>query len=427
MNNTKSLLSHLFSLHRGDIKPGTDRVLCMLNALGNPHLLYPTIHVAGTNGKGSITSLIASILQESGYKVGLYTSPHIFSFNERIRIDGIPIPDEHITTTYDKIDGIARQINATFFEITTAIAFHYFMQQRVNIAIVETGLGGAFDATNVIAPIISIITSISIDHTEYLGNTLMDIAREKIEIIKPATPVLSVNNKPEIVKKMLEKAKEVNSKLYVLNDYPHVDIISYTNDLKMCIEIVDLMHRTKAAVVSPLIGENQAMNINAAMFAIQMISSVFDVKTDNIVKGIERVRENTGLHFRIECVHTDPLVIIDVAHNIASISSLINALDEASTIDKWNFVFGAMHDKKIDEMLKIIATRCNNLIVVQPDIQRAETAETIATIAAEVGIEKIHTAKTPSNAVELIKKFNEPTIICGSFYVAEELALALKF
>ncbi|MBI3259291.1 MAG: bifunctional folylpolyglutamate synthase/dihydrofolate synthase, partial [Ignavibacteriae bacterium] len=184
------ILTRLFSLHRFGIKPGLERTLSLLELLENPHTKFPSIHVAGTNGKGSTSSMLAAILTAAGYKTGLYTSPHIREFNERIRINGVPISDVDIARFAVPLLDESEKASTTFFEITTVMAFAYFAEQKVDIAIIETGLGGRLDSTNVILPEVSIITSIDLDHTQYLGLTLESITGEKAAIIKPETPVV---------------------------------------------------------------------------------------------------------------------------------------------------------------------------------------------------------------------------------------------
>ncbi len=206
-NKKEEILAHLFSLQRFGIKPGLERTQHLLNFLGNPQNSFPSVHIAGTNGKGSVCSMLASVFMEAGYKTALYTSPHLVRFNERIRVNIIEISDNDIIRLAEILMPEGEKIGATFFEITTAMAFRYFAEQKVNVAVIETGLGGRFDSTNVLKPLLSVITSLDIDHTEYLGKTIKDIAFEKAGIIKENTPVIVSRNSTEAISVIKEKSR----------------------------------------------------------------------------------------------------------------------------------------------------------------------------------------------------------------------------
>lgn len=439
------ILKHLFSLQHGKMNHGLSRTNTLLKKLSNPHEFFPIIHVAGTNGKGSICSLIASILQENGLKVGLYTSPHIIDFSERIRVNGKNISDADLAQSYSLIKNLSKKINASFFEITTAIAFYHFRNSFVDVAVVETGLGGKFDSTNVVEPILSIITTIDKDHCEILGENLIDIAKEKAGIIKNNSMVLIQDNQNiELLELFQKVAKQHSSELFFTFDFPKIDMQGFTEDLKMILtinlpdweasnflnqnleaynllnpnsETYILIHQEQFPIKTNLLGIHQINNIRIAIFAALLISNKFDIKHAAIVNGIEKISENTGFKYRVECISKDPYLIIDVAHNPQSIHRLVQTITEVSNIKKWNFIFGAMKDKNIHKMLKSIHPICEQLIIVQPNIERAATTLSIKKIAQSIGFNNITVKKSIANAV---KKITSPTVICGSFFTVSE-------
>ncbi len=419
----QKLLNYLFSLNRRDIKPGLERITLLLDFLGNPQMDFDTVHIAGTNGKGSVASFITSILMESKLNVGLYTSPHIFKFGERIKINNKMIDYVTLSEIYEVIKDKAVEISATFFEITTAVAFYYF-KKKVDIAVIETGMGGRFDATNVLQPLLSVITKISEDHLDYLGNTLQEIAREKAGIIKKDIPVIAAQNNEEVNKVLLNKASEVGSEISFVQNYSPNDILSYSDDMTM--EILLELDGEKVKVFSPLIGEQQVENINIAVKAIQTLRNKYNITNEAIISGIKKVIHNTLLHFRIEKIDDNLPIIIDVAHNKNALDVLVSTIKVATSIDKWDIVFGAMKDKDSKSMLESIKPICNNLILVQPAIGRAEQTEILAEVANEMGFESIINAKVAEMAAEVVKKNANPTLICGSFYIANEMFEALN-
>jgi dihydrofolate synthase/folylpolyglutamate synthase len=237
MEATSKLLKELYSLLHSNMSSDTTRISELSNFLNNPHKKYPIVHIAGTNGKGSVCCLLASILQENGLKVGLYTSPHIVEFNERIRINGIKISDKDIEKHYNIINQFAAELKASFFEITTAIAFNYFAENKVDIAVIETGLGGRLDSTNIVEPMLSVITNIDIDHSDLLGKTIQSVATEKAGIIKAATPVLLQEANPQVFNIFQSKATEMRSSFFVSFDVPRIEFIDLDDTFRMQINL----------------------------------------------------------------------------------------------------------------------------------------------------------------------------------------------
>lgn len=422
----EEILSKIFSLHRFGIKPGLERTLALLDKLSNPQKKIKAIHVAGTNGKGSVCSSIASVLTEAGYKVGLYTSPHIFEFNERVRINGVMISDEDLVRIGSDILEKAESFEATFFEITSAIAFQYFFEQSIDIAVIETGMGGRFDSTNVINPIVSVITSIDLDHKEYLGETLEEIAFQKAGIIKAGVPCIVSDNHPNLFDVFTKEAEKVGTKVAFAEDIVETKITEYLADLSMYVDvkspIAEYTHLN-----CRLAGEHQANNLKAVILALESIKSEFNWTYDNLNKGLTNVYEYTGLIGRVEVMSLHPLIILDVAHNPASMSALVTLLHNCGYGDmKFDFIFAAMQDKDYSVMLEKFQPLCDKLILSKPKIDRAAEVSDLEASAKALGfanIEKIPSIKT---AVKYAIDSERPIIICGSFYLAGEAMEVLE-
>jgi len=262
----KQLLEKLFSLHRFGIKPGLERISLLLNEFGNPQNKYKKIHVAGTNGKGTVSSCIASILQESGLKVGLYTSPHFFSFNERIKVNGKDIDDDSVCALLEKMFEFSTDF--TFFDFTTALAFIYFAEQKVDYAVIEAGMGGRFDSTNIIIPEVSVITQIDLDHQEYLGNTIEEIALEKAGIIKQGVECVVAEQKHNIKEIFRKTAAEKQSELMFVDEHYFAKGIKFNPDLTT--EFTAITPKGEYKIKSPLAGRHQIRNVLTAIAAVEM-------------------------------------------------------------------------------------------------------------------------------------------------------------
>ncbi|MGA2297386.1 MAG: folylpolyglutamate synthase/dihydrofolate synthase family protein [FCB group bacterium] len=420
------ILKKLFSLQRFGIKPGLERTIRLLEAYGNPHLNFPSIHVAGTNGKGSVCSMVASILTEAGYKVGLYTSPHIIDFNERIRINGKTITDDELISLTNELMPVSDKLGCTFFEITTAMAFKYFSDKKIDISVIETGMGGRFDSTNVLNPIISAITPIGLDHQEYLGNTLEEIAFEKAGIIKVGVPVIIGDDNKKIEHIFLKKAEEMNSEIIFVENQFHSEVKEYSADLSMTIKVESENFSFNTLNVETG-GKHQLNNVLTALAIIKKISNQYSIKETAIVEGLSNIRENTGLVGRLELLRKKPPLVIDVAHNPASVQVAVDTLLVSGYKDtKWTIVFGAMADKDILQMLKILEPICNKLIATRPNIERAEKVENIIEFAKNAGINKTESSSSVSNAVQTAFSNQTPILIIGSFYLIGEALLELK-
>ena len=346
-------------------KPGLETTLRLMAHVGNPHLQLQAIHVAGTNGKGSTSHLIAAALQASGRKVGLFTSPHLVSLTERIRINGVPIPEEVVAAFITEHKDFLDALQPSFFETMTALGFWYFVQQKVDIAVVEVGLGGRLDSTNVLTPILSVITNIGLDHTEFLGNTLTQIAREKAGIIKPGVPVVIGESHPQTMNVFLAKAQECGSEIYFADQCEYLR-----------------RTRLKTAPECELKGNYQEHNLQTAFVALRELG----IKNEEIRKGFEKVCTMTGLRGRWEVLQEQPLVICDTGHNSHGIQYVARQLKDLQTNHIW-LVFGMVNDKDTEVVMRLLpAGERYHYIFTRPNTSRARSAQEMLRLWGKEGI-----------------------------------------
>lgn len=313
-------------------KEGLSNTHALDKHFGHPHIYYKTIHIAGTNGKGSCSHSLAAILQSAGYRVGLYTSPHLVDFSERIRINGKPIDRQYVIDFVENERNFFEPLHPSFFEVTTALAFKYFKDMQIDIAVVEVGLGGRLDCTNIISPILSVITNISFDHTQFLGNTLTKIAEEKAGIIKQGVPVVigETTNEPQLV--FNTKASEMNAPIIFAEDKPHYDATSMMTDLK---------------------GLYQQKNVNTILTAVDQLKNILKITEENIKEGLANVCRMTGLRGRWQTICECPLTICDTGHNAAGWTYLSKQITEQQC-NKLHIVFGMVDDKDVDTVMKML-------------------------------------------------------------------------
>ena len=313
--------------------------------LNNPHNSFKSVHIAGTNGKGSTAHMIASILQEGKYKVGLYTSPHLKDFRERIKINGKMINKDFVSDFILKNMDFFNQNSFSFFEMTVGMAFEYFKKNSVDIAIIETGMGGRLDSTNIISPELSVITNVSMDHVKFLGNTIEDIAIEKAGIIKSHIPVVIGEKQNDVSNVFINKAEEKKSKIFFAEDF---NIKEYECELK---------------------GSYQKNNIKTAIVAIELLNDTeIKINEKNIIDGLNKIIQNTGIRGRWEIIGNKPLIICDVAHNIDSLSIVINDIISIKS-NKIHFVLGFVNDKNLDSIVDIFP-ESSNYYFAKPNIER---------------------------------------------------------
>ncbi|MEN3026227.1 MAG: folylpolyglutamate synthase/dihydrofolate synthase family protein [Chlorobiota bacterium] len=410
-----TLLQRLYRLHRFGIRPGLDRITALLDRLGNPHHRYPSIHVTGTNGKGSVCAMTASILQAQGYRVGLYTSPHVCHFSERIRIGGIPASDEAIAEWLPPLLETAESLGATFFEVTTALAFQLFAEHGIDIAVVEVGMGGRYDATNVISSAVAVVTSIDYDHQQFLGSTLEEIAWQKIGIVKPDSAVVIGERDPRLRGLLTQWAYEAQARQVVIPQAvpKRLQALPTLEQLVFLPEIGEL--------VLPLAGEHQAWNLAIVLSIRELLAPMFPVEGAALAEGLRHVRQWGGLRARIEPLRLSPPLVVDVAHNPGGISALLQALDlHGYSSTRWQLVFGAMADKDYESMLRLLAPHTSHLIACSPATERAVPAEQLATVASRCGFSSIEVIPSVAEAARRAWERECPTLIVGSFYVVGE-------
>jgi dihydrofolate synthase / folylpolyglutamate synthase len=416
MNIEKSL-QKLYSLHTFGIKLGLDNIGKFLHYIGNPQKELKAFHIAGSNGKGSTASFITSILMELNYKVGLYTSPHFVRFNERVKINNIEIPDYYISNFIEDYENYIDVNGLTFFEVTTAMAYKYFAEQNVQFAVIETGLGGRLDATNTLNPLASVITSISLEHTNILGNTTKEIAVEKAGIIKQHSKVF-IGRLPEDAEAVIKsRCENLGCELYKLDDY----LIEKKNSLELFNKNMEI-----SKSIMPLKGVHQEFNAALAGLAISKTLNLNDFSL--IQLGIKNAVINTGLHGRYEFYKRNPDIIFDSAHNPDGIKSFIQVFKEDyKKYSKKTLLFGVMKDKAIEEMLLNIKNYFDEIYITEIDIERSCKIEELLKICY-----KIHLAvKIVKEPVELLTEFessskNECLVVLGSMYLIGAIKSKLK-
>ena len=369
-------------------KPGPENTLRLMAHLGNPHERLKAIHVAGTNGKGSTSHLIAAALQAAGYKVGLYTSPHLVSLTERIRINGTPVPEEEVVRFVEENKTFLDETQPSFFETMTAMAFAYFAAQGVDIAVVEVGLGGRLDSTNVLTPLLSVITNIGMDHTEFLGNTLTKIAREKAGIIKPGVPCVIGETHPQTMNVFLDRARECG----ILGEGPE------TTDCRIWFADQCGYLRTRRLREAPeceLKGLYQEHNLQTAFVALKVLRNygAVNIPPSAIREGFAHVCRLTGLRGRWETLREKPTVICDTGHNSHGLQYVAKQLKELPHPHIW-IVFGMVNDKDTDVVMRLMPHgERYHYIFTTPNTQRARTAEEMRNLSLTLptweGTEKI--------------------------------------
>ena len=356
-------------------KEGLQNTLALDKHFNHPHTNFKTIHIAGTNGKGSCSHSLASILQEAGYKVGLYTSPHLVDFRERIRVNGQCISKERVVKFVEDERKFFEPLHPSFFELTTALAFKYFDEQKVDIAIIEVGLGGRLDCTNIISPILSIITNISFDHTQFLGDTLAKIAAEKAGIIKKGVPVIIGEANEETSPVFQSKANEVNSDIVFAEDNAIV-----TSSSPMADGGRRYYLSNNSTLVGELSGDYQERNMNTILCACNILKQMNIIKNDDVIaKGLTNICKNTGLLGRWQTIQNNPTVVCDTGHNVGGWNYLAPQT-QRQQCNQMRIVFGMVDDKGINSVMYLLP---KNAIYywTQAESKRAIKAERVAEIA----------------------------------------------
>ena len=408
-------------------KEGLYNTVTIDRHLGCPHKLYKTIHVAGTNGKGSVSHTLAAILQASGYKTGLYTSPHLTDFRERIRIDGKPISPDFVVKFIENNRDFLEPLHPSFFEVTTAMAFSWFAQQEVDVAVIETGLGGRLDCTNIIKPVLSIITNIGFDHTKFLGDTLPRIAFEKAGIIKKNVPAIIGEHCDQTRPVFERKAEEVGTRIVFAQDNCKIISHKYINPSKVVYETAAL-----PGLESGLAGMCQEKNANTILTAVDELKRRrFRITEDAVRKGFRDVCRMTGLRGRWQLVRRKPDIICDTGHNSHGLKYIARHLEELSSkpgAGQLRIVMGMVNDKDISDVLAVMPRNARYYFT-QASVQRALDASTLRDMARQAGLtgrvfrsvaQAINTAQREASPEDLI-------FVGGSTFVVADLLTMRDF
>ena len=405
-------------------KADITNTVSLMHHLGNPERRFRSIHVAGTNGKGSVSHMLASILMQAGYKVGLYTSPHLVDFRERIRINGAMIPQEEVTRFVELHKDYMQSLQLSFFEMTVGLAFDYFATQQVDVAVVEVGMGGRLDSTNVIMPDLSIITNIGFDHTQFLGNTLPLIAGEKAGIIKPGVPVVIGETHPETRPVFEQKAAEMGAPIYFADDRYRIiaqpePLSLQSSDLRFTVEKMGIENgelrienypsaaaNSQLSILNsqftgdtpaqfsilnsqftcPLSGSYQLKNLATLFQALELLPTVgYTISPDNIRNGIARVVQDTGLHGRWEKMDEHPLTICETAHNADGVRAMLQKLGEIP-YHHLHLIYGCVNDKDFRSILQMLPHDRTTYYYTQPSVPRALPVAQLAEAAASCGM-----------------------------------------
>jgi dihydrofolate synthase/folylpolyglutamate synthase len=369
------LYSRLPVFHRigaAAYKPGLGRTIQLLESVGNPQYTFKSIHIAGTNGKGSSSHSLASVLQEAGYKTGLYTSPHLFDFRERIRINGRMIPENRVIEKVAAWKSLTEQLEPSFFELTVALAFDFFAEEQVDFAVIEVGMGGRLDSTNVITPELSLITNIGFDHQQFLGDTLPQIAFEKAGIIKSGVPVIISEALEETASVFTQKASDENSAVYFAGMRYEVADGGF-QDGKRLAHVRDKKTDKIDSFRLSLGGNYQMKNLCGILASVEMLREKgFRISEESLHSGLEKVKENTGLRGRWDVLRQKPLLVCDTAHNEDGIREVVAQLNEIPCRNLW-MVWGMVNDKEHAKVISLLPRKAR-MLACQPDIPRALSA-----------------------------------------------------
>jgi dihydrofolate synthase / folylpolyglutamate synthase len=403
------------------IKKDLDNTIVFCNALDNPQYKYKTIHVGGTNGKGSTSHMLAAILQKAGYKTGLYTSPHLKDFRERIRVNGKMVSKPFVSHFVKSQQALIEKIEPSFFEVTVAMAFSYFAQQKVDVAVIEVGLGGRLDSTNIIRPDLSVITNISLDHTNLLGNTLAEIAFEKAGIIKPNTPVIIGEHQPETDPVFIKKANEQQAPLIFAEDRLQTsNIIKKSNFLQ-----VDIYQQGETLLKNlklDLSGSYQLKNIITVLETVESLrKNGYHIPDDAIYQALKNVKKLTGLQGRWQTLAKAPLIICDTGHNKAGINEVLQNIEQTKH-QTLHMVIGMVKDKDINGVLQLLPKNAHYYFCT-PQLERALPSKELAEQAASYHLKgsAYATVIAALNAAKEKAKKEDLIFVGGSTFVVAEI------
>ena len=419
--NYEEALAYIHNVEWYGKKPGLHRMLWLLDRMGNPHKKLKFVHVAGTNGKGSTCSMISSVLKEAGYKTGMFTSPYIHVFNERIQINGQMISNEDLVEIVEYIKEFIGEIEEkpTVFEIITLIGMEYFKRQQCDIVVLEVGIGGLLDSTNVIeSKEAAVITSIGFDHTGMLGKTIVEITKQKAGIIKENTDVVFWNRNKEAADVMKETCKETNSTLYV-PDYEALKSVS----IDLSGQTFD--YKNYKNLYIPLVGSYQLENAAIALTAIEVLKKKgYGIEESHIYEGLREA----GWIGRFEVISKEPVIIVDGSHNPPGMKATAESLKKHFQDQKITFIIGVMADKELDEMMPYILPLAKEFITVTPDNPRAMTAEALAEYLRNAGAKADSFETVEAACKEAVSLAGKSGVVCalGSLYLVDEVTRGLQ-
>ena len=404
-------------------KPGLERITSFCQHLGNPQRNYYTIHVAGTNGKGSVSHMLASILQQAGYRTGLFTSPHLSDFRERIRVDGEMIPKQKVVNFVDKHQAKMQELELSFFEMTAAMAFDYFDQSDVEVAVIETGLGGRLDATNIIVPILSVITNIGMEHTEFLGDTIQKIASEKAGIIKKSVPVILGEASEEYNSVFEARAEELHSRLIYAQQEWCLNGVEHFDNENQHFSLTRTRDERGYELDVDLLGDYQRNNIVTACAAADILAeqTPLTISRRAFREGLARTAATTSLMGRWQVLGNEPYMVADTGHNLHGMRYVVEQLN-AMECDRLFCVIGFAKEKALEDIMAILPTKAH-YIFTRASIDRARPIEDIAAVADKLGL-KYECKPTVREAIAYAKSLALPTdaiFIGGSNFVVAEI------
>ncbi|MDF1574661.1 MAG: bifunctional folylpolyglutamate synthase/dihydrofolate synthase [Bacteroidales bacterium] len=411
-------------LGKAAYKDNLDNTHKLDQALGHPHLSYPTIHVAGTNGKGSVSHMIASVLQASGLKTGLYTSPHLLDFRERIRINGRCIPENEVTGFVSVNQETIRKIEPSFFEMTVAMAFDYFAREQVDVAVIETGLGGRLDSTNIITPVLSVITNISMDHTEFLGTHPTSIAREKGGIIKEKVPLIIGRAESPTEEVLLSMARERKAEVTCANRIYEPRFRTLNKDGSMQLRIGKPINASLRTISCDLTGEYQQENIITALTALERLQKLdWKISEAHYREGFASVTSSTGIKGRWQTIGYNPRTICDTAHNVDGIATVIRQIKELPWL-RLHMVWGMVSGKDLDMILPLLPEEATYYFT-PSSVPRSMDALELSRRAREFGLKGNHYSKVTEafGAAKTAAGVNDLIFIGGSTFVVADLLL----
>lgn len=403
------------------LKPDLSNTIKLCDALDNPHTKFKSIHIAGTNGKGSVSHGLASVMQFTGYKTGLYTSPHLVDFRERIRVNGEMVSKEWVVNFVEANKTLIEDIQPSFFEITVAMAFQFFAEQGVDIAVIETGLGGRLDSTNIITPVLSIITNISYDHKDLLGDTLGAIAGEKAGIIKQGVPVIVGEQHAETERVFFEHAIHKQTAIHYADSLWGMVRVKQDEQYQYY-KVVDNARREMFDMHTDLRGAYQQHNLKTILTASEMLSHRgFNLPLDKVCKALEHVKTRTGLRGRWDVLQNHPLIVCDVAHNPAGLTEVLQQFRQITAGTK-HILLGFVSDKDVSAALDLFPPDAKYYLT-NANIQRALPAADLKKLANEKGLNG-DAYTVVANAVEAARnnmQTNDALLITGSFFVVGEV------